>query len=149
MGGTQTALITGTGKVSFGDAGLSDASLASTGTGDVNLCWTTAGVFTQGAACGTSLAKYKTNVSNLQHGLDYLMQLRPVTFDWKATGQHDMGLIADETAAVDPLLGAYAKDGSLYNFKDRAVLAVLIKAVQEQQREIEILKSKIETLENR
>lgn len=106
---------------------------AATGSGDVNVCWKTTGIFTQGSVCGTSLATYKQNIQPTQHGLDYVMQMRPVTFDWKKDGKSDLGLIADEVAAIDPLLGAYRANGELYNFKDRAVLATLVKAVQELQ----------------
>lgn len=113
-----------------GTAQLQVAGTQATSTGDVNLCWKTTGIFTQGAVCGTSLARYKEKIAPLYHGLDYVMRMNPVTFDWKSDGHHDLGLIADEVAAIDPLLGAYGPDG-LYNFRDRAVLATLIKAVQE------------------
>ena len=86
---------------------------------------------TYGAACGTSLAIYKTNIVPIQSALAQMMALNPVTFDWKATGTHDIGLIADATAAVNPLFGAYDSEGNLYNFRDRPVLATLIAAFQE------------------
>jgi len=68
--------------------------------------------------------------------------MRPVTFDWKKDGKSDLGLIADEVAAIDPLMGAYRANGDLYNFKDRAVLATLIKAVQEIETQIQGLKAR-------
>ena len=109
-------------------------------TSDVNVCWQpTNSVFTEGSVCGTSLAIYKQNVESMTHGLDYVMQFRPVTFDWKQDGRHDLGMIADEVAAIDPLMGAYRADGSLYNFKDRAVLATLVKAVQDIERQVQYL----------
>jgi hypothetical protein len=127
--------------------GASTAQLAvpgtqATGTGDVNVCWTTAGKFTEGSVCGTSLAIYKQNIQPVEHGLDYVMRMRPVTFDWKKDGKSDLGLIADEVAAIDPLMGAYRANGDLYNFKDRAVLATLIKAVQEIETQIQGLKAR-------
>jgi hypothetical protein len=59
------------------------------------------------------------------------MAMRPVTFTWKDSGLPDLGMIADEVAAINPLLGAYDREGNLYNFRDRAVLATAIKAIQQ------------------
>ena len=118
-------------------------NLAATNTGDVNLCWTTTGTFTQGAVCGSSLLAHKNNIVALEHGLDYVMQMRPVTYNRIATGARELGMIADWTASIDPLLGAYDKTGDLQNFRDRAVMAVMIRAIQEQQIEIDSLKASI------
>lgn len=118
------------------------AGIAASATGDVNACYNgTSFQVTFGAVCGTSLAIYKTDITPVAHGLDYIMQMRPVTFTWKdPAATHDLGMIADEVAAIDPLLGAYHENGELYNFRDRAVLATLVKAVQEQQAQINQLK---------
>ena len=124
-----------------------------TGASDVPLCFSTTGIFTQGATCGVSLAKYK-DVTGDAHGLDYVMRMRPVRFNWKATGAHDIGMIADEVAAIDPLLGAYCTGvsddpaspcqhvGDLYNFRDRAVLSTLVQAVKEIEVQVQELKRK-------
>ena len=118
------------------------SAVGATITGDTNLCWQSGNPLTQGSVCGTSLAIYKQNIQPVEHGLDYVMRMRPVTFDWKKDGKSDLGLIADEVAAIDPLMGAYRANGDLYNFKDRAVLATLIKAVQEIETQIQGLKAR-------
>jgi len=115
---------------------------SATVTGDVSVCWQSGNALTQGSVCGTSLAAYKTAIQPLEHGLDYLMRMNPVTFAWKSDGRPDLGMIADEVAAIDPLLGAYRADGSLYNFRDRPVLAILVKAVQEMEAQIKTLEAK-------
>lgn len=144
----STILFTDNGSASIVGS-ITNAGAGATGAGDVALCWTTTGIFTQGATCGVSLARYKQNIAPLSHGLDYVMQMRPVTFDWKDSGKRDLGMIADEVAAVDPLLGAYDKDGRLYNFKDREVLTTAIKAVQELKTENDGLRARIAALEKR
>lgn len=138
--GSPLFLVTNTGSI--GSAGV-----GATGSGDVNLCISTVGFFTKGSTCGSSLARYKENITGLEHGLDYVMQMRPVTFNWKSDGHPDVGLIADEVAAIDPLLGAYDKDGDLYNFKDREVLTTLIKAVQELKVQNDELRTRTVALE--
>jgi hypothetical protein len=116
---------------------------AGTASGDVSMCWNATSLLaTQGSVCGTSLAAYKTEIAPLTHGLDYLMRMNPVTFTWKDDGRQDLGMIADEVAAIDPLLGAYRADSSLYNFRDRPVLAVLVKAMQEIEAQIKTLEAK-------
>lgn len=117
-------------------------NLTATASGDVQTCWKTTGILTQGAVCGASLAIYKTDISPVLHGLDYVMKMRPVTFDWKDGGRADLGMIADELAAIDPLFGAYEKGGALYNFRDRPVLATAIRALQEIETQVLALQKK-------
>ena len=75
------------------------------------------------------------------------MTHRMAWHDPAITGKHpDIGLIADEVAVVEPIAGAYDKDGALYNFRDRPVLALALKAIQEQQAEIEALKVEVAAL---
>jgi len=125
-------------------------NLAATASGDVSTCWTTAGSLTQGAVCGTSLLRDKDNIIPLEHGLDYLMQMQPVSYMRRINGKPEIGVIADWMAAIHPLLGTYNdKSGELANASDRAMIAVLIKAVQEQQAQIETLTAKVAALETR
>lgn len=95
--------------------------------------------------CG-SLAEYKLNVKNLGLGLDTIMQLTPREYDWtkEMNGRHDLGLVAEEVEAVNPLLAAYDGDnGELSGVKYSHMVALLIKGIQEQQGEIEELKQEI------
>jgi hypothetical protein len=94
--------------------------------------------------CGSSL-RFKKNVNDFHAGLELVNRLRPVTFDWKKDGTHDVGLIAEEVEAVDPLLATYF-DGKLQGVKYDRIGVVLINAVKEQQAQIEAQKAEIETL---
>jgi hypothetical protein len=122
-------------------AQLQVAGTLATGSGDVNLCWTTTGIFTQGSVCGTSLLKDKSSIVDLDHGLDWVMAMHPVSYTRIATGKAEYGFIAEEVAGVDALLGTYnAQTGNLANVSDRAVIATLVKAVQDLEKQIQELK---------
>ena len=97
----------------------------------------------------TSSIKYKTNVQNAIHGLDKVMELRPVTY--KGINDGDIvfgGLIAEEVhdAGLTEFV-QYAEDGSPDALAYGQMVALAFKAIQEQQTIINDLKTRIETLE--
>ena len=94
------------------------------------------------ATCSSSL-RYKSNVTPFRSGLSLIRQLRPVSFDWKNGGMHDLGLVAEEVAAVEPLLTTTNAKGEVEGVKYDRVGVVLVNAVREQQVEIEAQGRKI------
>jgi hypothetical protein len=62
--------------------------------------------------------------------------LRPVTFDWTERGEADLGLVAEEVAAVDPLLVTHNRKGEIEGVKYEQMAIVLINAVKELQAQI-------------
>lgn len=82
--------------------------------------------------CG-SARKLKENITDLSTGLDTVNRLRPVSFTWKANGNGDIGFIAEEVAAQQPVLAIYNEQGEPDGVKYSNMSAVLVKAVQEQQ----------------
>jgi len=93
------------------------------------------------AACSSSL-RYKSNVADLDHGLDTVAHLRPVAFDWKGTGESDLGFVAEEVDQATPLLATRNAEGQIEGVKYDRISAVLVKAVQEQQEQIAELKAR-------
>ncbi|MBC7901068.1 MAG: tail fiber domain-containing protein [Saprospiraceae bacterium] len=91
--------------------------------------------------CSSSI-RYKDNIASFNPGLSLISRLRPVTFDWKSDGSNDLGLVAEEVAAVEPLLATY-KDGQVEGVKYDRVGVVLLNAVKEQQTQIEYLNQQI------
>ncbi len=87
------------------------------------------------SSCSSSL-RYKNNVFSLRSGLEVIKRLRPVTFDWKTTNEHDLGLIAEEVAAVEPLLVTHNATGEIEGVKYNQLSVVLINAVREQQEQL-------------
>jgi hypothetical protein len=89
--------------------------------------------------------KLKTNVKDIEYGLDTIMKLNPKQYDWKKDNRHDIGFIAQEVEEVIPEI---VKDNEWFDDKIKTMdyeklTAVLIKAVQEQQEQINELKEKL------
>ena len=93
--------------------------------------------------CSSSL-RYKTNLAPYRSGLNILNRLRPITFDWKDGGMHDLGLGAEDVEKIDPLLVTYNKQGQVEGVKYDRIGVVLVNAVKEQQAEIERQKQQIQ-----
>ena len=86
--------------------------------------------------------RLKTNVKDIDYGLDTIMKLKPKQYDWKKDDRHDIGFIAQEVEEVIPEI---VKDNEWFDDKVKTLdyeklTAVLIKAVQELKTEIEELK---------
>jgi hypothetical protein len=96
--------------------------------------------------CSSSL-RYKTNISNSQLGLDLIKRLKPITFDWKDGGMHDLGLGAEDVAAIEPLLVTYNSKGQVEGVKYDRLGVVLLNAVKEQQAQIELQNLQIKELQ--
>lgn len=86
--------------------------------------------------CSSSL-RYKTNINPFTSGLALVEHLRPITFDWKEGGMRDLGLGAEDVAAVEPLLVNYNDKGEVEGVKYDRITVVLLNAVKEQQAQIE------------
>jgi hypothetical protein len=99
--------------------------------------------------CSASSLRHKTDVQPLTIGLETLTRLRPISFTWKADGTHDLGLAAEEVAAVEPLLNTYNNKGEIEGVKYQQLTVVLINAVQEQQAQIETLRAANAALQSR
>jgi hypothetical protein len=96
--------------------------------------------------------RYKENVSALPYGLDEVIALRPVSFTWIQRPDEGLhyGLIAQEVREVLPdiVSGDGGENGTLgMNYSE--LVPVLVKAVQEQQKEIDTQAQQIEDLEAR
>ena len=116
-------------------------------------------VLTIGQGTGPALAdgwdsyssrRWKTNVQPLDGALDKVNRLNGVSFDWKGTGKHDIGLVAEEVAQVLPEVVSFEKDGQEARSVDYGRLtAVLVEAIKAQQAEIIALKTQVNALTNR
>ena len=105
----------------------------------------TASMVVDGALSATSITetsalKYKENINEITSS-DIIYNLRPVTFDWKKDGSHDVGLIAEEVGDHMTELVSKDKEGNVEGVKYSKLTSLLIKAVQDQQKQIDELKS--------
>jgi len=97
----------------------------------------------------TSDARLKQRIVNLRYGLSQVMQLRPVTFQWKdgSDRRTHLGLIAQEVERVMPEMIERGTDTSQplgMNYDN--LIPVLIKAVQQQQGALERSQAEIKNL---
>ena len=92
-----------------------------------------------------SSIRYKENIRPIDNALDKLMRLEGVYFDWKGTGKHDMGMIAEETGKVIPEVVDWDKNDPKYasGLNYDHLVGLLVEAVKGQQKEIEELKKVI------
>jgi hypothetical protein len=94
--------------------------------------------------------KLKDNIKDTSYGLSDVMKMRAVEFDWKEKRDkaHDIGVIAQEIEEIIPEVVKEVEtlntDGETHKVVDYAKLSsVLIKAIQEQQEQINELKEKL------
>jgi trimeric autotransporter adhesin len=85
-----------------------------------------------------SSRRWKTNIETLHGALSKIEQLRGVSYELKANGKHEMGVIAEEVGAVVPEVVTWDQNGKDAQSVDYSRLtALLIEATKEQQALIE------------
>jgi trimeric autotransporter adhesin len=97
-----------------------------------------------GTWTNASDARLKKNISPINYGLKEILQLRPVAYRMKSNDDKQVGFIAQEVQKVLPELVS-GKEGNIEKGETLGLsygnlTAVLTKAVQEQQTEIQTLK---------
>lgn len=128
---------------------LATSSAATTGT----LCWTTGtgnvNVDTT-TTCLISAREYKEKIEDLeeQEGLASVMKFRPVSYQLKEKYNpthlgRQVGFIADEVEKVDDRLVSLDEKGKPHAVRYQQMIAVLVKAIQEQQGQIDDLKKEL------
>jgi hypothetical protein len=84
-----------------------------------------------------SSRRWKTNIKTLPDALAKIEGLRGVSYDLKASGKHEIGVIAEEVGAVVPEVVSYEENGQDARSVDYSRLtALLIEAVKQQQKQI-------------
>ena len=122
--------------------------------------WNT--VYAMNGLISTSDHRDKQAIRDITYGLAEVLQLRPVAFQWKAFPEEGekLGLIAQEVQQVLPEIvrdtewqhseadgQRHPVDAERMGIFYADLIPVLIKAMQEQQAEIEALKARISVLE--
>lgn len=95
--------------------------------------------------CSSSM-RFKDNIHNYKSGLETVMKLRPVSFNWKEGGAQDVGFLAEEVAKAAPLHASVDKDGQPYSVNYKTLTALLVNAMKEQQRQIDELRNQLRSL---
>jgi hypothetical protein len=121
-------------------------------------------IFATNATIATSDIRFKENIQPLDKGLEIINKLKPVKFNFITTTENnfsefdEIGFIAqDVEGALSTELFAKAvvkkldedKDDSALGLMTEKLIPILVKAIQEQQVQIEALKQRIINLENK
>ncbi len=154
VGATDASLAAGSGYLVLGDEAGANLLLDSNeimardngATSGLYLQQNGGDVYVNGAVVHSSDARLKKDVADLERGLDEVMRLRPVSFAWanRDDGRR-VGLVAQEVRAVVDEVVYEGQDGTL-GVAYESLVPVLVKAVQQQQAEIERLKQELEAL---
>jgi hypothetical protein len=95
----------------------------------------------------SSSRRYKTNIESLENQPGAVLSLRPVSFQWKETGEREIGLVAEEVAEVVKDLVVYDTEGRPEAVKYDKVSLYLLAVVKELKSENESLKRRLEAIE--
>ena len=87
---------------------------------------------------------YKENISQLQNGLDKVLMMRGVEFDYKSDKSHSIGVVAEEISKVEPYLLSDDKKSVSYT----RIVPLLIEAVKSLNDKVEEQNKLIESLKN-
>jgi len=108
---------------------------------------TPSNVFTIAQGAGPAIAdgwntyssrRWKTNIHTLHDALGKVEQLRGVSYELRANGKHEVGVIAEEVGAVVPEVVTWDRNGTDAQSVDYSRLtALLIEPTKEQQKLIE------------
>jgi hypothetical protein len=118
--------------------------------GAYNLQVNGTGVWGAGAYVNGSDSALKQNIQPLDNSLDLIKQMKPVTYTYKESYSKDnsvqTGFIAQDLQILlkdKNYLNGIVKDGTYLSVAYQNLIPLLVKAIQEQQIEIENLKKQI------
>ena len=108
--------------------------------------------------------RLKENMVELTNGLDKIKKLKPISFNWKdgwdecMSGKKEYGFGAQTTQVVDEMLvEPFGTEDALLNgetienplrVNEKYIIPLLVKAIQEQQEQIETLKTEVDALKS-
>jgi hypothetical protein len=76
--------------------------------------------------------------------LNVVAALKPVRYQWKSGGRNNIGFIAQEVEEIIPeIVEPPATDTDYYGIRTTDMIPFLVKAIQEQQQQINDLKQQI------
>ncbi|MHB1330482.1 MAG: tail fiber domain-containing protein [Minisyncoccota bacterium] len=115
------------------------------------------GIWCQSGRCGGNQAwtnasdvRLKENIKTITSGLEKVLQLRGVQYEWKKddTNKKNIGFIAQEVMEVVPEVVVQNSDG-YYSVSESSMNAVLVEAIKELKAENDDLRERLEKLEDK
>lgn len=107
-------------------------------------------IYAKNPTINTSDPKHKKHVKDCDLGLGFVMSLRPVSFQWRveAQGARHYGFLGDEVLEAlqgRSFAGVVEAQGGI-GIRYTELISPLVKAIQEQQAQIESLKVEVRKL---
>jgi hypothetical protein len=128
---------------------VTSGTLSSLNVSSTNITFTpsTGNLVVSGTVTANSDEKLKTNIKTIENALDKVLSLRGVEFDRVDTGDHQIGVIAQEVEQIIPDV-VYPKQ-PLPDYETKSVaysniVALLIEAIKEQNQKIADLERRLE-----
>jgi hypothetical protein len=90
----------------------------------------------------------KKDIAPLNGSLKKILNLDGVSFTWKENGKKSVGLIAQDVEKVYPEL-VHTSDNGIKSVEYGNLVAPLIEAIKEQQKEIDLLRAEVDALKNK
>ena len=111
--------------------------------GQSGLRWSS--VWAVSGVINSSDATLKTNISNSPYGLEEVMQMNPVQYNWKTNPNEDLqiGFLAQDIQKIIPEAVVVPANGDPLGMKYTELIPVLVKAIQELRNEITELKKQL------
>lgn len=134
---------TRSGFIGYPGAGSNDLTIGNETGGDVVI---PNGNVKASAYLFTSDRRLKKNIKTIHNALDMVLGLRGVEFDWRKTGHHELGFIAQEVEGIEPNLVVTGRSDGMKSVKYGNIVPVLVEAMKEQNREIASLKEENQKL---
>ncbi len=85
---------------------------------------------TTGNWVNVSDERQKQNIQDLGYGLSQILNLRPVSFEYKRNGEHTIGFLAQQVLPIVPE-SVYGDNDKGYGMSYQVLVPVVVKAIQE------------------
>lgn len=141
-----------------GAGGLRNITIAAdTAHTDTTVCQDTttheflSGTGTAGICLGTSTLRAKENIREVDSALGSLMRLKPIAFNYLPgkgypTEKRYFGFGAEDVRPILPELSDLGADGKPQSVDLLGMVPLLVRAIQEQQAELEVLRKRLHTI---
>jgi hypothetical protein len=96
----------------------------------------------------SSDVRLKTNIAPVRYGLQTVLAMKPVSYNMKSNMQSvELGFLAQDMEKLVPEVVVSPENDGLKAMKYSSLIPVLVQAIQDQQKTIEVLENRIKLLE--